>query len=499
MGKKQTVVKVLDHADAIRSEVSSTTSREHKSEFGQFMTPSPVARFMASLFSPTRAHVCRLLDPGAGVGALTCAFLDRWADGELKFRRIESWAYEIDGVLREHLEATLAKYAEHMNLQTTVSGGDFIELGVEMCLSGERPYTHAILNPPYKKINSDSSHRLSLRRAGIETVNLYTAFVAIAVQLLAPGGQLVAIVPRSFCNGPYYKPFRDHVLQRAAIRRMHLFEARNRAFKDDDVLQENIILHLERDAEQGDVAISTSTDSSFSDIELHMHPFDRIVFPEDLERFIHVPTSPEHAELEQSGAVRYSLQEIGVSVSTGPVVDFRLRDHIRKMPEAGTVPLLYPGHFVGFHTKWPNPELKKSNAIALNDATRKWLYPSGFYCVVRRFSSKEERRRVVAGVVDPGELAGADLIGLENHLNVFHEDKHGLPEALAKGLVAFLNTTAVDEYFRRFSGHTQVNATDLRGMKFPKRETLIALGEWVMVQGELSQEDLDEKLKEIIA
>jgi predicted RNA methylase len=42
------------------------------------MTPAPVARFMASLYPPCALTTCTLLDAGAGVGALTCAFLDRW-------------------------------------------------------------------------------------------------------------------------------------------------------------------------------------------------------------------------------------------------------------------------------------------------------------------------------------------------------------------------------------------------------------------------------------
>lgn len=61
----------------------------------------------------------------------------------------------------------------------------------------------------------------------------------------------MAIIPRSFCNGPYYRPFREFVLKHAAIRHMHLFESRNKAFKDDDVLQENIIIWLERGGQQG--------------------------------------------------------------------------------------------------------------------------------------------------------------------------------------------------------------------------------------------------------
>lgn len=57
-----------------------------------------------------------------------------------------------------------------------------------------------------------------------------------------------------------------------------------------------------------------------------------------------------------------------------------------------------------------------------------------------------------------------------------------MPEALASGLTVYLNTTAVDEHFRRFSGHTQVNATDLKQMKYPSRKALIQLGEWALKQ-----------------
>jgi adenine-specific DNA-methyltransferase len=47
---------------------------------------------------------------------------------------------------------------------------------------------------------------------------------------------------------------------------------------------------------------------------------------------------------------------------------------------------------------------------------------------------------------------------------------------VAKGLTAFLNSTLVDSYFRQFSGHTQVNATDLRSLRYPTKEKLVALG-----------------------
>lgn len=484
----------LEKADTVRRMVAPRTAQKHKAALGQFMTPSSVARFMASMFPASTMQTCRLLDAGAGVGALSCAFLDRWVTGGFGFEAVEATAYEIDDTLRDHLARHLTGY---QGVTPRIIADDFIEQVTANDLFAAKPptgYTHAILNPPYKKINSQSAHRLALRRVGIETVNLYSAFVALAVAEAAPSGQVVAIIPRSFCNGPYYRPFRDFILERAAIRHMHLFESRSKAFKDDEVLQENIIIRLERGGQQGPVTVSTSTDDSFSDLTTNEHPFDRIVFPDDPERFIHVPTTTEKSTIELSPAVRYSLADIGVKVSTGPVVDFRLKAHLRDMPEPGAVPLIYPGHLSMTSTVWPVQGLKKANAIMRNDETEKWLYPNGFYCVVRRFSSKEEKRRVVASIVDPAAFGDHSVLGFENHMNLFHENKHGLPEALARGLGVFLNTTAVDEHFRRFNGHTQVNATDLKLMKYPSRETLIQLGEWAMKQGTLTQDQIDAKL-----
>ncbi len=372
----------------------------------------------------------------------------------------------------------LRGYADKLPFSLETIGGDFVEQAVNEVQFGRRGYTHAVLNPPYKKITSNSRWRLLLRQVGIETVNLYSAFVALSLLLMVPGGQIVAVIPRSFCNGPYHRSFRNFILKRAAIRHVHLFQARNRTFKDDGVLQENVIIRLECGGRQGPVTVSASTDDTFCDITAHAHPFDQIVLPNDTERFIHVPISFEKNIIESSAAIRHTLADLGLGVSTGPVVDFRLKKHLRDAPEAGTVPLLYPGHFTADGMIWPRAHGKRPNAICRNGDTEKWLYPNGFYCVVRRFSSKEEKRRIVAGVVDPGTFGGAPALGFENHLNLFHEDKHGLPQFLAHGLAAFLNTTAVDECFRRFSGHTQVNATDLRLMKYPSREALMKLGRW---------------------
>ncbi|WP_294346799.1 Eco57I restriction-modification methylase domain-containing protein [Prosthecochloris sp.] len=491
---------MLSIVEQNRQQLSKNTEISRKSRFGQYLTPERVASFMAGLFPNGKGH-CFLLDAGAGIGSLSASFMERWRSGDLNFESVEVDAFEIDQALHPYLLNTFERFDHNGKFATHIYRDDFITASVETLTNGHisnsKWYTHAILNPPYKKINSNSAHRLALRRVGIETVNLYSAFVALAVALSKKGGQIVAIIPRSFCNGPYYRPFREFIFNRTAIQNLHLFESRKKAFKDDQVLQENIIIRLEVGGKQGPVTVSTSTDDTFSDLSTHEYPFERIVSLDDQERFIHVPTSPEKNTIESSQAIHYSLNDLGINVSTGPVVDFRLKAHLRDMPGPGNVPLLYPIHFSNKTTAWPIKGMKKPNAIERNADTEKWLYPSGFYCVVRRFSSKEEKHRIVASVAEPRAFGDVPLLGFENHLNLFHENKRGLPERLARGLAVFLNTTAVDEHFRRFNGHTQVNATDLKLMKYPSRESLIQLGEWAMQHKEINQAEIDAKLENL--
>ncbi|MBZ9574637.1 class I SAM-dependent methyltransferase [Modicisalibacter sp. MOD 31.J] len=491
------MLQLLEHTDEVRRSIAASMDPTRKSALGQFMTPAPVAEFMAEMFPQGKHSQCRLLDAGAGLGALTFAFLDRWTGKGLNFKRVEATVCEIDDTLRAHLEQSLKDYAQWHPLEFQVLAGDFIDLVTEGATSSDQGFTHAILNPPYKKIRSQSHHRQQLRRVGIETVNLYSAFVALVLSLLEPQGHMVAIIPRSFCNGPYYRPFRDYLLEHAAIHRIHLFESRNKTFSDDAVLQENVIIHLEKGGTQGDVCVSTSNDATFSDIETHTHPFERIVLPTRDGNFIQVPTCPEESILE-SPAIQSTLDDLGIKLSTGPVVGFRAKEYLREQPETGSAPLLYPMHFNGITVKWPIEGGRKPNAIMRNEETERSLYPVGHYCVVRRFTSKEEKRRIVACVIEPDTFNGAVKLGFENHLNVFHNDKNGIPEKLAFGLCVYLNTTAVDEGFRQFNGHTQVNATDLKQMRYPSRAALMKLGEWASQQKILEQHVIDNKLEQLI-
>jgi adenine-specific DNA-methyltransferase len=347
------------------------------------------------------------------------------------------------------------------------------------------------MNPPYRKVGTASADRKALERIGLRITNLYPGFLGAAAELLKPGGQLSAITPRSFANGPYFLPFRRFFLSRMALSFVHVYERRGKVFADADVLQENIVFRAVRGG--GDDHVTLSHSVGFHDEpKTRSVPTSEVINPDDPQLFVHIPVEEEAIRVaQQILGLPASLADLGVEVSTGRVVDFRARDHLLDDPDDEAAPLIYPSHLREGRVTWPQLDCRKPNALRISQATRVLLLPAGSYCLVKRFTSKEERRRVVAATFHSGDVPGR-VVAFENHLNVFHGGRKGVDPALAAGLAAFLNTTAVDAYVRRFSGHTQINATDLRRLRYPDRGTLLALGTAMLAAPAMNQEHLDE-------
>lgn len=491
---------LVDQVDLLRVRVSCDLEAERRAELGQFFTPAPVASLIASMFDATQSSL-RILDPGAGIGSLSIALVAELCRREQPPTEISLTAYEVDRALNPHLKETVEfcrALCDQVGIRfdAEILHEDFIEVGVGMLGGGFfapslRRFNAVVMNPPYRKIHSQSRERLLLKKIGIETSNLYTGFLALALRMLEPGGELVAITPRSFFNGPYFKPFRAELLDSTALRRIHVFKSRRTAFQDDAVLQENVILHAVKDpSQQATITISSSDGAGDDEVtSVREVEFERLVRPGDEERFIHlVPDEISHAVSDRMHALPTTIADLGITVSTGRVVDFRAKDYLRAEPGEDTVPLVYPTHFADGFVSWPK-QTRKPNAIVSSAATADLLVPSGTYVLVKRFSSKEERRRVAAAIWDPTRT-NQSAIGFENHLNYFHTAGRGLQELLAKGLLVYLNSSLVDEYFRQFSGHTQVNATDLRNLRYPNQGSLERLG--AQLNGTLPpQEEID--------
>ena len=488
------LAELLQTVEQRRQMVSAALSAKHRSALGQFFTPRGPAGFLAGLLDLPESGVFRVLDPGAGVGSLSTAVVARVID-ECPELDVEITAFELDEALMPHLTATLeacvaVAKAHGCRVSFDARHANFVEYATGWLFEEPGEFDAVIANPPYKKVSTSSPERVAAETRGLRASNLYTIFAGLAVDLLADQGQISLIVPRSWANGPYHEPFRRYLLDRVSLEFLHVYEQRGKVFADAEVLQENVVLHAHRGPQVQMVTLSTSTGDDDARVE-RVVPVGEILRPDDPHAFVRIPVDARATRIaEQMSELPSALADLDVAVSTGRVVDFRAKDNLRHDVSVGTAPLIYPGHLREGRIVWPMLGSKKPNALHRCDDTEPLLLPNETFVLVKRFSAKEERRRVVAAVSGPDDLPG-DAVGYENHLNVYHRRNRGLPLLLALGLSAFLNCTLVDDYVRSFSGHTQINATDLRQLRYPSVDELVRLGGALSAQSWPGQSELD--------
>ena len=472
---------LLEYVDNFRFERNRINhERDRRKSLGQFFTPIEVARQITDLVQPLPARI-RVLDPGAGPGMLSSALVSRiLADESLKVRDIEVVACEIDQDLSSSLVNSLEMCRQvceqsGLTFTYTIYCEDFIKFAISELKTDNR-FDIAILNPPYRKIKSGGEEWEILRYHNLPRSNLYTVFMILSSLLLKKQGQLLSITPRSFCNGPYFLPFRKAFLSQMTISKVHIYNSRITAFGGDGVLQENVIINALKNRKPVDVEITSNDGPRDDDVSV------QTVQPEDLvsmrDRNLVIYLTRNEIERRVNKCIRELdsyLTDLNVDVSTGRVVDFRSTHLLRLPHDLGSVPLIHPAHLVNGFVQWPNKKCKKPSAIDYSGSVDRLLLRKAFYVLVKRFSSKEQRRRLAAAVLDPGRLQ-YDHVGIENHLNYFHSNGCGLSANFAKGLAAYLNSSIVDQFFRLFSGHTQVNATDLRNLRYPDAQVLERIG-----------------------
>lgn len=456
-------------ADALSQQLEQTQERETRSEVGQFTTPSEAARSIVDTFDLPGSGSVRILDPGAGSGALTLALLAHWIEHEVvvaaQIAMVETDPTALE-LLQTAAEACKSNgEALGINIEIEIIDRDFCDPTTWTWLADE--YDLVLMNPPYQKLRKNDPRRSAIaNKLGVDCPNLYAAFLSVGASMLSKDGSLAAITPRSFANGLYFSDFRRDFLERCDLRKVILFDRRDRIFKSSSVLQETVILRADRSTSSpGLVTIETKADHVSAPLEVHDVPYESVVASADTDRYINLPGSGKVMKVIRTMASKpEDLSSLGLSVSTGQVVDFRLKELLQDLPSDGAVPLIYPQNLKTGSIEWPI-EGKKPQGFDQANSLASLTMPNGVYVLIKRFTSKEESRRVVASVYSP--IDGYDRVAFENHLNVVHRDRGPITRAEAEQLVQYLNSADVDEYFRSFSGSTQVNATDLRRMRFP--------------------------------
>ncbi len=473
---------------------------------GQFFTPKPVALFMTSLFTFSRKANISVLDPGAGVGMLSVAFCERILNSSRKFS-LSIDTYESDSELVPFLlknlnkcKSILEKKGHKFNFRVLQT--DFIlnnpnyinKITLFKTAEPLRNYDFIISNPPYYKLNKSSPQTRIMQEFVSGQPNIYSFFMALALGMLKPEGEMVFITPRSFCSGPYFRRFRKWLLENGIINSIHIFESRRDVFNKSDVLQENIIIKITPRVgklRERKVFITKSQDSSFFDLDALPIDYQDILHHKNGDVFIKIPTSELDIKIQHLiNTWKYTLKDFGIKVSTGPVVSFRAKEFLSQEVRNKAVPLLWMHNINNMEVIWPLQKKNKENAIVVESNTKSLLLPVNNYVLVKRFSSKEQKRRLYAGVLLKSTF-NFDRVGIENHLNYIYKFNSMLSDNEAYGIAGILNTSLMDIFFRMLNGVTQVNAQDIDNLPFPSLENIEKVGKSIRKVMPLVGEDLD--------
>lgn len=454
----------------LMASVSVRNKRQKLNE--QYFTPGFVTNFVANNLIDLAKESYNILDVAAGVGNIGAA-VGLVVSQQTASSDNQLHAIEIDPDLVKECEYLLSSVLKGTSVEHKVYHRDFLELFCDFKRNNLK-FTSIVMNPPYKKFTRKDYDSLKLAHYNIEySPNLYSLMMSCALELLSDNGELIAIVPRSFCSGTMFHAFRKKIVKQFRISFIHLFESRKKVFSFDGVQQEIIIIKIEKiDFENKKIIISYGDD--FDKAIVKKRSYNSVVFPNDNQHIIHIPYSElDFCVLKKILSYKSSLDELGLKVSTGKIVDFRNKQHLTS--EKDNNGLLFCKENLGRnHFVFASDKIK--NFIEINEFTISKFLDKQCHVVINRMFFKESNNVITAQIID----CSADCktsIAVENHLNYISGIK-GFPLdfQLALGMKVYLESKFVSDYFKRFLGSTQINAADIKSLPFPSKEELIELG-----------------------
>lgn len=483
------------------SEYIDQMPKSLRKKYGQFFTSPETAAFMASLFTIPHQDTVSVLDPGAGSGILSVALIER-LQNESSVNSIEVVCYENDPNILELLQANLNWACAHSN--KTVSYRIVTDNYILSQISdynymldanpNPRKYDLVIGNPPYMKVAKDAPEAVAMPDVCYGAPNLYFLFAAMSLFNLRDASEMVYIIPRSWTSGAYFKRFRQVFLSIGALEHIHLFVSRDKVFEKESVLQETIIIKVKKTARKPDtITISTTQcNRDFANRTVFEAPYTTVINGDEF--YVYLVTNEDEANiLKALNGLGETLPSIGLRMKTGLTVDFRNREALRDVAEEKAVPLFYSQHIQDGKVVFPvgkEHEYIVTEQSGLRQQNTNYLF-------VKRFTAKEEHRRLQCGVYLARKYPEYSEISTQNKIN-FICGLRELSECVVYGLYVLFNSTLYDCYYRILNGSTQVNSTEINAMPVPPMRTIEAMGKELIRIRDMSEESCDNILRSYI-
>ena len=446
----------------------SSMSKQKRKKYGQFFTDINTARFMVKLFSDVDdKETINILDPGAGTGILSCALIERFENND-KIKTINLTCYEDDSnvinILTKNLEEIKNNSCKTININ--IINDNYIlsqKFSIKDNKNESMKYDFIISNPPYLKISTKAQESIHMKEVCYGAPNLYFLFASMSIYNMKAEGEMVYIMPRSWTSGAYFSKFREYMINNTKLLNIHLFSSREKVFKSENILQETIILRLKKTQNTKNNIIVTSSYSTddITNSNLIEIPYDVVV--SNVNNYVFLP------------------------------IDAKEFDVLKKINKfENTIPLLYSQHIKGGRIKFP---IGRENEY-LKTEKKGLIQKNENYLMVKRFTSKEENRRIQCAMYLASEYPKYKYISTQNKINFIVGENTELTPNVLFGLYVIFNSTIYDMYYRILNGSTQVNSTEINCMPIPALYDVGELGKKLAQYNEFSTSLCDKILEE---
>ena len=453
-------------------------SPDVRARHGRHYTPDDLAAHLwtmtrRALRLPTRASTLPGLirDPACGAGALLLPALREHVTASVRTDPLVALAglpNVVEGVDSDPVAVWLANVAlaaEALPLLSAVPArrrrpipalarvGDGLVVPTRLARA-------VVVNPPYGRVKLGPAERERWRHVLYGHANLYGLFLAAAVEGLAEGGVLGALVPTSFTSGLYFSRLRGFLADEAPLREAAFVVGRDGVFAD--VLQETCLAIFDRRRARR-VTIE-SLNGSVTSVAQVKSP--RTVRPWLLPRRADdAPTAAVAAGLP------LRLADLGYRCSTGPLVWNRRAADLGPRNGTGRVPVLWAADVDG-GTVHRDRARDRLRFLRLRGRDEDVLVLAEAAVLVQRTTAPEQTRRLVAVDLSPGTLAAwGGRVVVENHVNVLRPIVSE-PLLSRETLAAVLATEPLDRVMRSLSGSVAVSAYELTSVPFPAADVL---------------------------
>jgi len=499
-----------EYADYIGLSYAKSTTDKHKKDNGQFFTPKLISDFMANLAKPNSDKIS-ILDPGCGTAILSCSLIEKLViDSDIK--EIDLTLYETDKnvliqtkTITEYLEKWLGK--KNIIFTYSIKESDFVIDNAEAFNSNSlfgtqkiKLFDYIISNPPYFKISKADKRASVAKELVYGQPNIYSIFMGLSAKLLKSDGEMIFITPRSFAAGNYFKAFRQSFLNLVSISDIHIFESRNKTFKNDNVLQENIILRASKTKNTSIRVTVSQCDKGLQNPTEYHYPTEELIDFKSIDKVLFIPSNQNESDIIKIFKTwSNTLNDFNIQISTGPVVAFRCTDFLINEGQinGAMAPLVWLHNVKEMEFVYPLQKGKKASLIANNEDSRKVLLKNKNYIFLRRFSSKDDKSRLVCCPYFSKNIE-TGMIGVENHINYFYRPNGNLSENEIWGFSALYSSSLFDTFFRTFNGNTQVGASELKQIKMPPIEKIELIGSKIKQYENRRKQQIDKIISEVL-